>query len=73
MIIWRQQVGLIRLDGWREGVGSKWRRLREVQGGRRICRAGVKWAFPMVSVIWRANGKIDGLRQQNKTRGGDKM
>ncbi len=44
-----------------------------MQRGRRICRAGVKRAFPLVSVIWRANGKIDGLRQQNKTRGGDKM
>lgn len=36
-------------------------------------KTGLKGAFPMVSVIWTANGKIDGLRQQNKTRGGDKM
>lgn len=44
-----------------------------MQRGRLIWEGGVKGAFPSVSVIWRANGKIDGLRQQNKTRGGDKM
>lgn len=70
----RQQVGAIRPHG-----GGRRRRLsgevEEAEGGAEgktegRCKGG---RSPAVSVIWTANGKIDGLRQGNKTRGGDKM
>lgn len=70
-----QQVGAIRphRGGRRKRLSGK---VEEAEGGAQRktegwCKRG--GAFPAVSVIWTANGKIDGLRQGNKTRGGDKM